>query len=121
MITFKDFSENKTKKIQKEEKQFLKNVSFEDWIKWTSFMNMLKNEDPDIEEMLKLGDTFENAKKRWNSENWKFVRKQNIFISRKLAMRKNLRGNPFEIDNDLTPWLKSLLAAGHDPRKPARR
>ena len=61
--------------------------------------------------------TFDDAEKKWTSDMWKMSRSQIKFIEKIKAIRKRMVGNPFERNGELTKWLKSMLAWGHDPRK----
>lgn len=108
------------------------------WKKWRSLVNMTEKEiksfyeteykdevDSDLkkktlEMMIKListGKTFDDAEKKWTSDMWKMSRSQIKFIEKIKAIRKRMVGNPFERNGELTKWLKSMLAWGHDPRK----
>lgn len=68
--------------------------------------------------MIPKGKTFEQAKKNWTSDMWRWAGKQNSFNARMYGMRKRAKGDPWKEENgEKSRLLLSLLIWGFDPRK----
>ena len=134
MLTFYEYKEKRDNKLKDLDSLVQDPGEIPDestWKKWKSFINMTPNELDNfidnhsehvddvsvVKNMLKNYKTYDDAHKNWTPVEWKAAKKHVSSITKAKNSRSKINGNPFEKNAKLTPWLKSMLKYGHDPRK----